>query len=73
MAVEPQPTEGDEPADDLVKIETTPRTYRLTARAMKLIDLAVNDQRRKGRRANKSSVLEDALIETYGHLDQGKK
>ena len=70
MADAPQPTDGDD-TDELVKIETTPRTYRLTNRAMKLIDLAVNDQRRKGRRANKSSVLEDALIEVYGHLDKG--
>lgn len=69
---QPQPA-ADDTTEDLVKIETTPRTYRLTARAMKLIDLAVNDQRRNGHRANKSSVLEDALIATYGHLDQGKK
>lgn len=69
MAAEPQPAADDE----LVKIETIPRTYRLTSRAMKLIDLAVNDERRKGRRANKSSVLEDALIKAYGHLDEGAK
>jgi hypothetical protein len=46
-----------------------PASFRLTPHTLRLIALAVNDARARGRLATKGEVIEQAVRATYGHLD----
>jgi translation initiation factor 2 alpha subunit (eIF-2alpha) len=50
---------------------TKAKTYRLTERALNLLTLAVNEDRAHGVRTSLTGKVEDAIISSYAHLEDG--
>lgn len=54
-----------------IELETKPTMFRLSGRTRNLLELAKRDaERREGRKHTLTSRVEDAIIATYGHLEE---
>lgn len=54
----------------IIPVQKKPGTFRISLKSHRLIALAVNEARMKGQKASKDSVVDEAIQQLYGHLDE---